>query len=136
MASVPCNGLVLGLFPANKPRFASSANHTTLFGCKAGQENEWVDGSFSHHRIVAQCFQFPSQLQPSKQQRQRHFKSTQNYLFLILKNSHWRLNSPAHSAARSTSEDVCAEVDTAIVFTTGGYHMSRTKPGGMISAFV
>ena len=29
-----------------------------------------------------------------------------------------------------------ALVDTATVFTTGGYHMSRAKPGGMISAFV
>ncbi len=32
--------------------------------------------------------------------------------------------------------DVCIKVDTATVFTTGGYHMSRAKPGGMISAFV
>lgn len=32
--------------------------------------------------------------------------------------------------------DVCVKVDTATVFTTGGYHMSRAKPGGMISAFV
>lgn len=32
--------------------------------------------------------------------------------------------------------NVSVKVDTATVFTTGGYHMSRDKPRGMISAFV
>lgn len=34
-----------------------------------------------------------------------------------------------NSSAQITAEPFCVEVDTDIVFTTGGYHMSRAKPG-------
>lgn len=70
-------------------------------------------------------------------QVQRHFKSFQNDLFLFLKNG-VASQFPSILQPRSPLSwlDVCVKVDTETVFTTGGYHMSRAKPGGMISAFV
>lgn len=98
---------------------------------------------------VAQCSQFLSTYSCNswilcisgfgrEKQGQRQFKSSKMICRLFFRMA-IDIPIPQHAVQRRSPLsmlDVCVKFDTATVFTTGGYHMSRAKLGGMISAFV